>query len=308
MTTRRTVAVTGCGGMLGEAVHARFVASGWRVIASDIDLNEPWLRRVDVTDAAAVARHMNAARPDAIVHLAALTDMEHCERHPAQAYDVNTWGVAHVTAAAAALGVPFVYISTAGIFDGRKKAYREEDQPNPLSVYGKSKYAGEIVARSYRRSIVIRAGWMMGGGPGKDKKFVNKIVKQLNAGTTTLAVVADKLGTPCYTYDLARSIERLVVGRRYGVYHGACRGGASRLEVARRLVASLGLDRHVAVRKVPSSHWKTEYFAPRPASEQLLNRALARVDPGLTRDWRVCLDEYLAKFAWLAPALARKAR
>jgi dTDP-4-dehydrorhamnose reductase len=308
VTARRTVAVTGCGGMLGEAVHARFTEAGWRVVASDIDLNERWLHRVDVTDAGAVARHLEAVRPDAVVHLAAETDMERCQLHPVEAYDVNTSGVAHVLAGAAARGVPFVYISTAGIFDGRKRAYHEGDQPNPLSVYGKSKYAGELVARSYPRSIVLRAGWMMGGGPGKDKKFVAKIVRQLNAGARTLEVVADKLGTPCYTYDLARSIERLVRLRRYGIFHGACRGGASRLEVARRIVTGLGLDGTVAVRRVPSSHWQREYFAPRPPSEQLVNRTLARLDPSLTRDWRTCLDEYLARFAWLRPPRARGAR
>ncbi len=131
------------------------------------------------------------------------------------------------------------------MFDGRKRSYGEHDQPNPLSVYGKSKYGGEILARSYPRSIVIRAGWMMGGGPRKDKKFVNKIIRQLNAGARELNVVDDKLGTPCYTHDLAGSIEHLLSRRRYGIYHGACEGGASRFDVARLIVSCLGLEKAV---------------------------------------------------------------
>ena len=299
MKKRKIVAITGCGGMLGEAVYKEFSAD-WDVHASDIDLNEVWLDSLDVTKTAEVIRYMTKVKPDAIVHLAALTDMEYCQRNPEHAHDVNTLGVANALGCAVTRGIPFVYISTAGIFDGNKKSYRENDTPNPLSVYGKSKYAGEVIARTYPKSIIIRAGWMMGGGPKKDKKFINKIIKQINAGATELKVVSDKFGTPCYTYDLAKSIKYLVKGKKYGVYHGACIGGGSRLDVAKLIVNRLGLKKNITVSEVDSRHWNKEYFAPRPASEQLINTNLKRLNPSLTRNWRVCLAEYLTTHDWLS--------
>ncbi len=298
MRHKKTVAITGCGGMLGEAVYRQFLGR-WNVHASDIDLNETWLEKLDVSSARDISRYMERVRPDAIVHLAALTDMEYCQSNPEHAYQTNTLGVANALAPAAARGIPFIYISTAGIFDGKKRAYGEHDIPNPLSVYGKSKYAGEVIARAYPKSIIIRAGWMMGGGPTKDKKFINKIIKQLNAGTTELYVVSDKLGTPCYTYDLARTVEFLASHRAYGLYHGACEGGGSRLDIAKFLVAQLKLSKKIQVHEVDSSHWGKEYFAPRPVSERLVNTALKRLNPALTRHWRVCLSDYLTRFDWL---------
>ena len=191
-----------------------------------------------------------------------------------------------------------VYISTAGIFDGKKDIYDETDVPNPVSVYGTSKYGGELVAKAVPKSIVVRAGWMMGGGPKKDKKFINKIVHQLKAGAREIAVVNDKFGTPCYTYDLARSIKYLLDHDAYGLYHGACDGGGSRAEVARFLLECLGVADEVKLREVDSGFFAERYFAARPRSEQLVNNELKRVASFLTRDWRVCLKEYLGKFNW----------
>jgi len=298
MSRKKTVVITGCGGMLGEAVYRQFL-SHWNVHASDIDLNEPWLEYLDVTGAPNVAKHIERVKPDAIIHLAALTDMEYCQSNSEHAYQTNTLGVAYALAPAVAHGIPFVYISTAGIFDGEKKAYKENDIPNPLNIYGKSKYAGEVIVRTYPKSITIRAGWMMGGGPTKDKKFINKIIKQLNAEAKELNVLSDKFGTPCYTYDLARTIEYLITRKAYGLYHGACNGGGHRLDVARFIISKLGLEKKIKVNEVDSSYWQKEYFAPRPASERLTNIILKKLNPKLTRHWRICLAEYLERFDWL---------
>ena len=165
-----TIAITGCGGMLGESVATIFRDRA-TVRASDIDLNESWLDRLDVSSSVHVQRYLNAVDPDYIIHLAALTDMEFCEMHPGEAYATNTGGVENVARYAGSRDIPLVYISTAGIFDGKKDSYDEVDVPNPLSVYAASKYAGELLARTVPKSIVIRAGWMMGGGP---RKFFRK--------------------------------------------------------------------------------------------------------------------------------------
>jgi dTDP-4-dehydrorhamnose reductase len=212
---------------------------------------------------------------------------------------VNAVGVANALSYAREHDIPFVYISTAGIFDGKKSVYSEGDQPNPLSIYGKSKYLGELIAKSYRNAIVVRAGWMMGGGPKKDKKFVNKIIKQLVAGAKTIYAISDKLGTPCYTYDLAKTLEYLIQKRASGVFHGACDGGASRFDVTEVLIDALGLSSRVILKEKTSAYFKRDYFAPRPPSEQLRNVRLKRMAPQLTRSWQVCVQEYAQRFEWL---------
>lgn len=291
------VVITGCGGMLGEGVYDAFKGA-WDVRASDIDQNAPWLEYLDVRDPVAVEQYLSEIKPDAIVHLAALTDMEYCERNSEDAYATNTHAVEYMARYAEANDIPLVYISTAGIFDGKKEGYLESDTPNPLSVYGRSKYEGEIAARKVPKSIVVRAGWMMGGGPTKDKKFVNKMIRQLRAGAKELFVVNDKFGTPCYTYDLAQSLKYLLENGAWGVYHGACDGGASRADTARFLLECLGVADTVSVKEVSSDFFKDNYFAPRPFSERLINTELKRIAPQLTRDWRECLAEYVEKFEW----------
>jgi dTDP-4-dehydrorhamnose reductase len=293
----KTLVITGCGGMLGEAVYGIF-RDLYNVYASDIDLNAPWLTYLDVSSAQDVASYLKELKPDYIIHLAALTDMEYCELNPEKAYLTNTEGVRNVSLYATNVNIPLVYISTAGVFDGREESYTDEGTPNPLSVYGKSKYEGERVAQEVPKSIIIRAGWMMGGGPEKDKKFINKIIKQLRTGTKELMVVNDKYGSPCYTYDLARSIKYLLENGHYGIYHGACDGGGNRADIARFVIECLGLANKVQVFEVGSDFFKKKYFATRPPSERLRNIRLKKIAPHLTRDWRVCVTEYMQKFDW----------
>lgn len=292
-----TIVITGCGGMLGEGVYEVF-KNCCQVRASDIDLNVPWLEYLDVSDEKEVKKYLDDIKPDYIIHLAALTDMEYCELHPDEAKATNTRGVGNVSRYAIDHDIPFLYVSTAGVFDGTKDQYIESDAPHPLSIYGQTKYGGELIAATVPKHIIVRAGWMMGGGPVKDKKFINKIIKQIQTGVSEIAVVDDKLGTPCYTYDLAQVLKYLLGNNLNGVFHGVCDGGANRYEVARFLLDALGLGHKVKIRKVKSDYFKDSYFATRPRSEQLVNLRLKRVAPSLTRDWKDCLLEYLNKFDW----------
>lgn len=289
--------IAGCGGMLGEAVHERFSGAA-TVMATDIDVNESWLSHADVRDYEGISRSIAEFGPDAIVNLAAITDMEACERDPDNAWLTNALGAENVALSAIRLDVPHVYISTAGIFGGEKEFFNDFDQPNPLSIYAKSKYAGEqFVRQSVPRHYVVRAGWMMGGGPRKDKKFVNKIYRQLAGGSAQLAVVDDKLGTPTYTVDFAEGLFRLLESDCYGVYNQVCPGSCSRYDVALRFVELLGLADKVKVNKVSSDYFAEEYFAQRPASEKLLTMKLAARNLMVMRDWEVCLEEYARDFA-----------
>ena len=298
MTKNDAILITGCGGMLGEAVYDLF-KNKFKVFATDININEKWLSYLDVNSASSLKKFCEKIKPRFIVHLSALTDLEYCESNPEKAYRVNTWSVHNVVAEARKLDIALVHISTAGIFDGLKESYSEDDPPNPLSVYGKSKYLGELIARSYNKSIVIRAGWMMGGGPQKDKKFVNKIIKQLNNGVKEIAVVNDKLGSPCYTYDLAKIIYFLLKNKKYGLYHGCCNGGGSRLDIAKKIVSILGIDKKIKIKAVTSQYFSKEYLASRPFSEKLNNKKLNLINSHLTRDWQDALKDYLGRFDWL---------
>lgn len=297
---KEKILITGCGGMLGEAVYQQ-LKDKYEVCATDIDLNEPWLEHLDVSDDEQVQTYGRKLQPDFVIHLAALTDMEYCEMHPQKAYRTNAHGAENIANLAKELDIPLIYISTAGIFDGNKNEYDETDEPvppAPLSIYGKSKYAGELVARTWPKSIIIRAGWMIGGGPQKDKKFVNKIIKQLQTGIKELAVVDDKFGTPTYTYDLARAMDYLLEHRLYGLYNGSCDGGDNRHGIAVCILEHLGLKEKVRAKVVNSDYFKETYFAPRPTSEQLSNKKLKTINPQFVRDWRECLKEYLEKFDW----------
>ena len=194
------------------------------------------------------------------------------------------------------LDIPLLYISTAGIFDGAQETYDDWDQPNPLGHYARSKYMGErFVAENGRRHLVCRAGWMMGGGPGQGQE-VHPEADGSSSRTARreLYVVDDKLGTPTYTRDFARNVELLLEKEFWGIYNMVCAGVTSRLEVAQYLVEALGLADEVKITPVSSDYFAAEYFAARPASERLLTTKLDLRGLNIMRDWRTCLEEYLA--------------
>lgn len=289
--------VAGCGGMLGDAVHRVFAAANDELKCTDIDVNAPWLEYCDFRDFAAYQRSVESFAPDLLVHLGAHTDLEYCEKNPDDAYRTNTLAVEHAARLAQAHGVPLVYISTAGIFDGAKQRYNDWDVPNPLGVYARSKYLGErIVQQQVPRHFICRAGWMMGGGPGRDKKFIGKVMGQLAAGRKTLQVVNDKLGTPTYTVDFAHTLRALLGTEHFGLYNMVCGGETSRLEVARELISLLALGDEIEIESVSSEFFAGEYFAPRPASEMLVNSRLNLLQLSRMRDWQTALREYIRDY------------
>jgi dTDP-4-dehydrorhamnose reductase len=285
--------VAGCGGMLGQAFRQVFGARH-ELRCTDKDVNEAWLDFLDFRDRDAYRRDVHAFSPEFLFHLGAHTDLEYCERNVDDAYLTNTLAVENATWIANELDIPLLYISTAGIFDGSQEAYDDWDRPNPLGHYARSKHAGEVfVTQNARRHLVCRAGWMMGGGPRKDKKFVQKIMRQLKAGRTELDVVNDKLGTPTYTLDFASNVEALVDEQCWGLYNVVCEGSTSRLEVAREMLDVLGLGQRVRINEVGSEFFSREFFAPRPDCESLVNRKLTLRGLNRMRDWRAALRDYL---------------
>jgi dTDP-4-dehydrorhamnose reductase len=286
--------IAGCGGMLGEAFH-RIFGDAHELKCSDVDVNSAWLSYLDFRDFDAYRADVLEFRPAYLFHLGAHTSLEYCEEQPGDAYATNTLSVEHAVHIANELDIPLLYISSAGIFDGAQETYDDWDQPIPLGNYARTKYMGEkFVAANCRRHLVCRAGWMMGGGPAKDKKFIQKLMKQLKEGARELFIVDDKLGTPTYTIDFARNVELLMGKRFWGIYNMVCSGVTSRLEVAHHLIGTLGLADKVKITPVSSEYFAAEYFAARPPSERLVTKKLDLRGLNIMRDWRVCLDEYLA--------------
>lgn len=286
--------MAGVGGMLGEAFYEVFNAKGYELHCSDIDVNEKWLSYLDFRVYDAYKAAILKFRPDYIFHIGAHTNLEFCELNPLDSYTTNTISVEHAVTLANDLDIPVLYISTAGIFDGGKSLYDDWDTPNPLGVYARSKFMGErYVIENARRYYICRAGWMMGGGPNKDKKYVAKIMKQIKDGTSVLNIVDDRDGTPTYTIDFATSCEALIRTDYYGLYNMVCAGLTSRLEVTAEILSILGLSDKIEIRPVTSDFFKDKYFAARPISERLINTKLEIRNLDLMRDWKLCLKEYL---------------
>jgi dTDP-4-dehydrorhamnose reductase len=288
--------LAGAGGMLGEALH-KILSVRNKLKCTDIDVNEPWLDKCDFRDHESYSSSVVEFRPDILLHVGAHTDLEYCELNRDDAYRTNTLSVEHACTISNKLHIPLVYISTAGIFDGTKLLYDDWDQPNPLGIYARTKYLGERIVQSrVEQHFVFRAGWMMGGGPRKDKKFIFKLLKQIETNTPILRLVDDRLGTPTYTIDFARNLELMIQTEFYGVYNMVCGGETSRLEVGHELLRLLGLESKIEIEAVSSEYFSKEYFAPRPPSERLTNYALRLRNLDVMRDWRIALADYLRDY------------
>jgi dTDP-4-dehydrorhamnose reductase len=285
--------IAGCGGMLGEAFYKKF-NKDYDLKCTDIDLNEDWLTYLDFREEQSYNKDVNDFQPDWLFHLGAYTDLEYCELHEEDSYDTNTESVKYAVNIANELSIPLLYISTAGIFDGKKDVYDESDDPNPIGHYAKSKYFGEkFIIKNSKDHLICRAGWMMGGGPKKDKKFIQKIMKQIKTGEKELHIVNDKLGTPTYTHDFAANVKLLVEKGQRGLFNMVCGSLTSRLEVATKLVELLNLQDDIKIHEVNSDFFSKEYFAERPDCERLINKRLDDLGLNIMRDWEEALSDYI---------------
>jgi dTDP-4-dehydrorhamnose reductase len=290
----KKIFIAGANGMLGTTLQN--IVNTDNFLLTDKEVSNT-VKFCDIRDLQHTTQIINEFKPDIILNFAALVDLEYCEKEKDDCYLTNTIAAIHLFNLAKGKNIPYVFISTAGIFGNDKEFYTEDDQPYPLSAYGKSKYYTEQLLQNqeYEKYWIFRAGWMMGGGPDKDKKFVNKIMKQINLGAKELFVVDDKLGVPTYTKDFAFSILKHIEEELpYGLYNMVSQGEASRYETAVAINEYLNLG--LIVNKVNSDYYKEEYFAPRPYSEKLINKNLNDLGRNYMRNWKTCLHEYLKEF------------
>ncbi|MCB1870671.1 MAG: sugar nucleotide-binding protein [Gammaproteobacteria bacterium] len=302
------VLITGCGGMLGNAVYPYFLKQCKEVLATDKEISDPWLSPLDVRDEREVKKTFDRFNPDLVLHLAAETDLEFCETYPDVAEATNSRSTRYIAELANKKGATLVYISTAGVFGGTKEeSYTEEDEATPIMVYGQTKFDGENHVREViGKHYILRAGWMVGGGLAKDHKFVSKILEQIAEGRVTIHAVDDRWGTPTYTHDFANNMFRLLGTEQYGTYHMVCEGSGTRYDVAKEIAATCGRE-DIEVKPVGSEHFAVEYFAPRPRSEMMINANLEALGINLMRPWQAALREYIySEYSHLLTSAARE--
>ena len=288
----KKILITGCGGMLGSSVYRHLIEKKYDVLATDIDLDESWLSYLDVRDFEKAREISSKFRPDLIINLAALTSLEYCNSNLENAHSTNFLGAKNMAQISKELNIPIVHVSTAGVFDGEKEKYFEEDVPNPLNVYGMTKLCGEVSVESMLdKYFVVRAGWMVGGGK-KDKKFVSYMLSQIKGGNTSFKVVDDKFGTMTYTKDFAENLEKLFNTKHYGKYHMACSGNTSRYEIMKEILNVLKIE-DSEIKPVPSKYFEKDFPIPRAKNEKMENKNLKKIGMDFMGDWQSSLKHYL---------------
>lgn len=285
------ILITGANGMLGTAIY-NYLNPKYDILATDIKLDETYLEFLDVRNYQQCQTKIKRVKPDIVLHLAALTNLEECESNISNAYATNSMGVQNIIDACRSINIPMVYISTAGVFDGKKEMYTEDDIPNPINVYGKTKLLGEEAMKRYPKHFICRAGWMFGSGK-KDKKFVSYMLQQIKDGAERLQVVDDTYGTLTYTEDFAKNLESLFLTENYGLYHMTCSGVARRYDIAKHIVNQIAP--HVKITKVNSNFFKTQFPVDRAPRECLENKHLKDIGLYQMRSWQDALTSYLEK-------------
>ncbi|MDA8196088.1 MAG: dTDP-4-dehydrorhamnose reductase [Actinomycetota bacterium] len=246
-----------------------------------IDLFVTDLHNLDISDRKQVLTAVSEFEPHWIVHLAAMTAVDLCEDQVDLAYSINAIGTRNLVQAASTVGAKVCYISTDYVFDGEGNTpYREWDRPNPMSVYGKSKLAGELEMRP--SDLIVRTSWVM----GKYGSNILKTMIRLAQGEGEVRFVGDQFGSPTVVADLIRVIIDLVRNDQSGIFHACNSGSLSWFELCRFVFAQAGADPNRVV-EISSDQLDSSRKAPRPKFSVLDNMALrlTKLDP--LPDYRV---------------------
>lgn len=278
------VLVTGAGGQLGHDTAAVCRAAGDQVVACDH-------ATLDVTDRDQVLGIITSVAPTVVIHCAAWTAVDACESNASRAFAANSLAVRWVAEACDRIGAHLVHVSTDYVFDGTlDRPYHEWDTPNPTSVYGASKLAGEREAALLgARSTIVRTSWVCGQHGANMVRTVLRLVDQ----QPTLSFVDDQFGCPTFTSDLAPVLRRLAVDRRAGLYHLTNQRSVSWYGFVREIVAATGRDPSMVV-PISTAELHPPRPAPRPANSVLDNAAARYGGLPPLRDFAEPLAELVA--------------
>lgn len=279
------VLVTGVKGQLGHDVVRELEKRGMEAVGVDIE-------EMDITDAASVDRVIRAAAPDAVIHCAAYTAVDAAEENEAVCRKVNADGPRNIAQVCRELDIRMLYISTDYVFDGQgDHIWEPEDACAPKSVYGQTKYEGELAVQELLdKFFIVRIAWAFGRN---GNNFV-KTMLRLAETHDTITVVNDQFGSPTYTYDLARLLVDMVQTEKYGVYHATNEGFCSWYDFACAIFREAGVN----VKVVPVTSAEYGAKANRPMNSRMSKEKLS--DNGFERlpDWKDAVARYLKEITW----------
>jgi dTDP-4-dehydrorhamnose reductase len=275
------ILITGAKGQLGqELVRLSLVFPNGEIVGFD-------RKKLDVTNLEECYTVIHSYKPNAIIHCAAYTKVDQAESEANLAFRINAEGTRNVALAAEQIGAKIIYISTDYVFDGKASSpYREDDLPNPLSVYGKSKLVGEQFVRSLcSYYFIVRTSWIFGRYGHNFVKTMLKLEKERDV----IKVVDDQVGSPTYALDLARFLLKLVRTEHYGIWHASNTGSCSWYEFARAVFE----EKRLNVRVEPCTSADFQRLAPRPAYSVLAHEAIRYYGLEPFRPWREALRDFL---------------
>ncbi|MFH1778086.1 MAG: dTDP-4-dehydrorhamnose reductase [Candidatus Omnitrophota bacterium] len=289
----KKILITGAQGMLGQMLQNVF-SNNYQVLGLDIQGGNII---ADISKKDDVIKEIIIARPDYIIHTAAFTDVDECEKDITKAYLINRKGTKYVSLAAAEINAVLIYLSTDYVFDGNKtSAYIEDDLPNPINAYGRTKLAGEkAVQQNLDKYFIVRTSWLYGN---HGKNFVSAILSKAKS-TRTIKVVTDQIGAPTYSLDLAEAINELIAiyetrqndKKLFGIYNITNSGFCTWYDFAKEIVNYLKIRQ---VKIIPITSQDLGRPALRPKNSRLDNTKYNRLSNKPLPSWEKALESYLS--------------
>ena len=283
------IIVTGCNGQLGRAINKELAGTGFELINTDVFEGEG-ITPLDITNVEAVVDLARRTKATSIINCAAYTAVDKQESDVDLSYKINAIGPRNLAIAATEVGARLVHVSTDYVFDGNgTRPYIEFDKTGPVSVYGKTKLAGEEMVKQFARNFfIVRTAWLYGDG----KNFV-KTMLGLSETHDELNVVCDQVGTPTSTKELAKAIHFLLGTDNYGIFHGTCEGNTNWADFTEEIFRIAGKNtkvNHVTTRQYQEMNPQA---APRPAYSILENYMFKLTSDFMFADWHDAISDYL---------------
>lgn len=273
------ILITGAAGQLGKELSLK--------LNHHYDVYAMSRAQLDITQPKQCNEVIDRIRPDVVIHTAAFTSVDLAETQAEEAYRVNVSGTRNVAVASEKVGAKFCYISTDYVFDGQTMSpYREIDLPNPIGIYGKTKWAGEEMTRALTfKYFIVRTSWVYGMYGNNFVKTMVKLAKERDE----IQVVNDQTGSPTYTADLADFIEKLILTEQYGIYHASNSGSCTWYQFAKAIFEECGMTTKV----IPCTTEEFSRPAPRPKFSVLDHLSLRAEGFEEFRHWRDALRQFL---------------
>ncbi|MDO5573207.1 MAG: dTDP-4-dehydrorhamnose reductase [bacterium] len=285
----KKIMVTGCNGQLGRAINKQY-ADCTDITLLNTDVGNPDVKELDITNIDMVLNYVRAEKPDAIINCAAFTAVDACETSVDAAYRINAIGPRNLSIAATDIGAKLMHISTDYVFAGNASSpYIEFDTPNPQSMYGTTKLAGENFVKEFAKDyFIIRTAWLYGDG----KNFA-KTMLRLSETHDVIKVVNDQIGSPTSAAELAKMIAYLLPTDNYGLFHGTCEGICSWADFTKEIFRLAG--RSTTVDAVTTEQYMSEHpeSAKRPAYSVLENYMLKLTTDFQMADWKNAIASYI---------------